>query len=131
MKKHKNQKKLFVSLHIILLIYSLVGCFSKTAALSDFLSIKFIVCYAAMILMLGIYAIAWQQIIRRMQLTTAYANKAVTVVWGIVWGLLFFGEDITVGKVIGAVFIMAGIVLYAAADNTDSNNGEYEEGQTE
>lgn len=131
MKKHRNQKKLFISLHIILLIYSLGGYFSKTAALSDFLSIKFMVCYAVMILILGIYAIAWQQIIRSMPLTTAYANKAVTVVWGIVWGLLFFGEDITVGKIIGAVFIMAGIILYAAADNTDSNNNEHEEGQTE
>ena len=120
---------MFVSLHIILLIYSLVSCFSKTAALSDFLSIKFIACYAAMILMLGIYAIAWQQIIRKMPLTTAYANKAVTVVWGIVWGLLFFGEEITVGKIIGAAFIMAGIVLYAAADNKSSDNGEREDGQ--
>ena len=127
----KKYRKMFICLHIILLIYSLGGYFSKTAALSDFLSIKFISCYAMMILILGIYAIAWQQIIRRMPLTTAYANKAVTVVWGIVWGVFFFDEEITVGKIIGTVFIVIGIILYAVADNIDSHNGECEDRQIE
>ena len=51
-----------------------------------------------------------------MPLTVAFANKAVTVVWGIVWGFVFFKEPITTGKVVGAVLVIVGIVMYALAD---------------
>lgn len=46
-----------------------------------------------------------------MPLMVAFANKAVTVVWGIVWGWLFFGETVTVPKIIGAIIIIGGILL--------------------
>ena len=42
-----------------------------------------------------------------------YANKAVTVIWGMIWGVLFFRERITFSKVLGAVFVMAGIIIFA------------------
>ena len=48
---------------------------------------------------------------------TAYANKAVTVVWGILLGLAVFGEAVTPRQVIGAVIIICGIVLFVRADN--------------
>ena len=87
------------------------------AAGYDFLSVKFCLCYGGLILILGIYAICWQQIIKRIPLTLAYANKAVTVIWGMIWGVLFFGENITVTKVIGAVIVIAGVILYSLEDN--------------
>ena len=55
-----------------------------------------------------------------MPLTLAYANKAVTVIWGMVWGVLFFGESITVTKAIGAVVVIFGVVLYSFEDNKKS-----------
>ena len=67
-------------------------------------------------MILGVYALAWQQVIKRMPLTTAYANKAVTVVWGMVWGMILFGESITPQKVLGAAVIVAGVVLYAFSE---------------
>ena len=51
-----------------------------------------------------------------MSLTTAFANKAATVVWGIVWGKLFFGESITIGKLVGAFLVILGVVVFARAD---------------
>ena len=60
------------------------------AAGYSFLSLPFIFWYGLVILNLGIYAVVWQQIIKHLPLTTAYANKAVTIVWGILWGSLFF-----------------------------------------
>lgn len=72
--------------------------------------------YAIIILLLGFYAIGWQQIIKRLPLTTAFANKAVTVVWGIIWGAVFFQEKVTIGKVIGAILVILGVVVYANAD---------------
>jgi drug/metabolite transporter (DMT)-like permease len=111
--------KTFIALHVILMVYSFGGFFSKTAALSDFLSLKFVMCYGMLILILGIYAIAWQQIIKKVPLTTAYANKAITVVWGLVWGFVFFGEKITKGKLLGVALIVTGIVLFATADKEE------------
>lgn len=84
----KNYKTLIV-LHLMLMIYSMSGIFSKLAAGQPFLSFRFCLYYGAIIALLGLYAIGWQQIIKRMPLTLAFANKAVTTVWGLVWGLLF------------------------------------------
>lgn len=98
------------------MVYSLSSYFSKNASRFPFLSLRFILYYLGVIAILGIYAIGWQQVIKRLPLTTAYANKAVTVVWGMIWGLVFFQEGISVGKVIGAAMVIAGVVLYATAD---------------
>ena len=68
-----------------------------------------------------VYAIGWQQVIKRLPLTMAYANRAVTIVWGIIWGLLFFNEKLNVGKIIGAVIVIAGVLLYV----TESDEGEH------
>ena len=65
------------------------------------------------------YAIGWQQVIKHLPLTTAYANKAVTVVWGILLGMAVFGEAVTPRQVVGAVIIIAGIVLFVRADNEE------------
>ena len=61
--------------------------------------------------------VGWQQVIKHLPLTIAYANKAVTVVWGILLGLAVFGEAVTPRQVIGAVIIICGIVLFVRADN--------------
>lgn len=108
--------KPFIALHIILLLYSACLIFSKLAAAEDFLSTQFIIFYGLVVVLLGIYAIAWQQIIKRLPLTVAYSNKAVTIIWGTIWGALLFHESITVGKAIGAALIMAGIVIYSHAE---------------
>lgn len=96
------------------------GICSKLASRAPFLSFQFCLYYAAIIGLLGLYAIGWQQIIKRLPLTTAFSNKAVTVVWGIIWGAAFFQEPITVKKVVGAALIIAGVVLYARADTASS-----------
>lgn len=116
MKKMKSKVKTLLLLHIMLMIYSMSGICSKLAAGEKFLSIKFCVYYGLIIFLLGFYAIGWQQIIKRLPLTTAFANKAVTVIWGIIWGLLFFSEPITVGKVIGAVLVVLGVVIFAYSE---------------
>ena len=111
-----SRLKMLFALHLLLMVYSTSGILSKLAAGTDFFSPRFIALYLGMLFLLGLYAIGWQQILKRLPLTTAFSNKAVTIVWGIVWGVLFFGESVTVGKVIGAVLIIAGVVLFSIAD---------------
>ncbi len=116
---NKNTKTI-LALNVLLMFFSLGGIFSKLASKQPFLSLKFILCYGALLFIMFVYAIGWQQIIKRLPLTMAYANRAVTIVWGIIWGLLFFNEKLNVGKIIGAVIVIAGVLLYV----TESEEGE-------
>ncbi len=112
----KGRVKTLFALHMLLMVYSTSGILSKLAAGAEFLSMEFCLYYGGVLFLLGIYAIGWQQILKRLPLTTAFSNKAVTIVWGIVWGALFFFEPITLPKVIGAFLIIAGVVLFSHAD---------------
>lgn len=111
-------KTLFV-LHLMLLMYSVSDILSKYAGFAEFPSWQFLLLYAGVIVILGIYALGWQQILARLPLTTAYSNRAVVVVWGIIWGVIFFGEAITWQKLVGAALIIAGVILFSRADSED------------
>lgn len=115
-----DKLKVLLALHVMLVFYSVSGIMSKLAAGFPFMSLGFIACYGGMVLVLGVYALGWQQVIKRIPLTTAYANRAVTVVWGIVWGALLFGEGITLPKVVGAAIVLCGVALFAVADGDDA-----------
>ena len=116
----KNTKTI-LALNVLLMFFSLGGIFSKLASKQSFLSLKFILCYGSLLFIMFVYAIGWQQVIKRLPLTMAYANRAITIVWGIIWGLLFFNEKLNVGKIIGAVIVIAGVLLYV----TESEEGEH------
>ena len=105
-----------IALHILLLVYSFTSFFSKNAAQQEFFSPAFIAFYAGMIVVLGIYAVGWQQVIKHLPLTFAFANKAVTVAWGMLWGVVFFHEVVTPLMIVGAVVVMAGVALFSYAD---------------
>ena len=118
----KSKLKVLFLLHIMLMIYSMSGICSKKAAGVEFLSLEFCIYYGIIIALLGFYAIGWQQIIKRLPLTTAFANKAVTVVWGIIWGFVFFKEAVTIGKIIGAILVIIGVILYAYAEEGEKSD---------
>ena len=119
----KNTKTI-LALNALLMFFSLGGIFSKLASRQPFLSLKFILCYGILLLIMFVYAIGWQQVIKRLPLTTAYANRAVTIVWGIIWGLLIFNEKLNAGKVIGAFIVIAGVILYVTEPDKEVNNKE-------
>ena len=124
--KQTSNVKMYVLLHALMFLFSLSPVCSKLAGRQPLLSLPFFFFYGLVIVILGIYALAWQQVIKRMPLTTAYANKAVTVVWGMVWGMLLFGESITPQKVLGAAVIVAGVVLYAFAEPEQKEESAHE-----
>ncbi|MCR5301523.1 MAG: EamA family transporter [Lachnospiraceae bacterium] len=125
----KTKYKYMILLHLILALYSVTGIASKFAAGEEFLSPKFILFYGIVLAGLFIYAFFWQQVIKHMPLITAYANKGVTVVWGIVWGYLIFSEEISVKKLLGACVIIAGIVLIVTADAADETAALSKDGE--
>ena len=110
------KQKTYLLLHLLFLIYAASSVCGKLAAGETFLSPRFLLFYGGMLLFLAVYALGWQQAIKRLSLTVAYASKAVTVIWGLIAGLLFFGEQLSPGKVIGAVMVIAGVILFAFSD---------------
>ncbi len=123
-KKNKNKRKMtdLLILHIMFMVFSLGGVASKTAAGSEFLSFKFILFYGIVLFILFVYAIVWQQMLKGLPLVTAYANKAVTVAWGLIWGYIFFGEGITAKKIIGAAIVITGVIVVVSADDDKSRD---------
>jgi len=106
----------FVLLHVLLLVYSFSDIASKLASGKPFLSLEFILFYGMVIGLLGLYAIFWQQILKKIPLITAYANKSVTIIWGMVFGALIFKEQISWNQILGAIIIIIGVYFVVLED---------------
>lgn len=109
--KNKSAIKPFLLLHLAVLILSLSTVCSKFAANQDFMSFSFITLYGGVILTLGIYAIIWQQVLKRIPLTTAFVNKSATLFWSLLWGVLLFNEAISPSMIIGILVVFLGVIL--------------------
>ena len=112
-------------MHISLFFVSLSGVCSKLASgyTDNIFSLQFIFWFGLVFVIMFGYAIIWQQILKRMPLTVAYANKPVTLIWGIIWGKLIFDEKITCSLNLGACFNIEGIYLVTSGDK-EENGGE-------
>ena len=117
MKQKKINIRDYALLHIILLLYSFGAICSKMAASHKFLSLGFCIFYGLVLLDLAVYAILWQQVLKKFPLTIAFANKAIMIIWGILWGFAFFNESISAKQVAGAIVIMIGICLVVSDEN--------------
>ena len=103
--------KKYIVIQSAVLVYSLSTIPSKLASNESFLSVKFCVYYGLIVFLLGIYAIIWQQILKRTPLTIAYINKATTIIWSMVIGRVVFSEKITFINIIGAFIVLIGIII--------------------
>lgn len=119
----KNRKLLtFILMHFGFLIYSLYSLFGKFASSYDFLSFNFCFIYCVLILILFIYAIIWQQVLKVFELSIATANKAMTIIWGIIWSFLFFNEEITPKKIIATLIIISGILVLSISEKSEKKD---------
>ena len=114
--KSKSQVPYFLILHLLLVFYSLSGICSKMASGEKFLSFRFVLFYGFLICILGVYAIVWQQILKHIPLTTAFCNKSVGIIWGILWGYLFFHEAVKWNMLLGAAIVIVGVVIVVMSD---------------
>lgn len=113
---NRPKRKKYLLLHGIVLLYSLAAVCSKLAASAELGSPAFFSWYAVALVLLGIYAIAWQQVLKSLSLVAAYANRGAAIIWGMLWGMLLFAEHISVGMLVGAVVVFVGILVVATAD---------------
>lgn len=109
-KKNQIIKQILV-LQIIIVIYTFAGVAGKFAAQQELFSLQFLALYGVEIAILGVYAILWQQVIKRIDLSIAYANRAVAIIWSLLWAVVLFNEQVTLTNVIGGIIIIIGTII--------------------
>lgn len=100
-----------ILLQIVVIIYTLTSIVGRLASGTEILSMEFILFYGLDVFILGVYAICWQQMIKRFDLSVAYANRAMAILWTAIWSTLIFRDKLSAKQVIGIVIVMIGTVV--------------------
>lgn len=108
-----NKFTTYASLVGINLFYACVTIFTKYASQHELLSVSYCLGLVGAIGVMGTYAIGWQQILKHVELSTAYMFKGTSLIFIMLLAWMLFGEQITLNNIIGACVIIIGIVLYA------------------
>lgn len=119
----RTRIKNIILLQGVVVIYTLSGIMSKNASANGGNLVKFLTFFGLEFLLLAVYAVLWQQMIKRFELSVAYANRSMAVLWSMLWAVLFFHDEITVKNMIGVLLVTVGTVII----NTDVKNTEGDE----
>lgn len=98
---------------ISFLIYSSSGIFLKMTSLQDFPSLSSIFFFLMVVLTLAIYAVLWQIVLKRIPLAQAFLFKSITIIYSFCFAYAIFGESISWKNMLGALFIIFGIIINA------------------
>ena len=97
------------------MLYACVGICTKMASLCVPFSWPYLSWFAGAVALIGTYALLWQQVLRRIELSTAYMFKGTTLIFTMLIAALLFGEAITIPNIVGSIIIITGITLLARA----------------
>ncbi len=75
------------------------------------LSVPYILCLCGIIFVLGVYAVLWQQVLKKIELSVAMSHKPIVLVFGTLWAVCFFGESLSIKFFIGLALILTGLVV--------------------
>lgn len=114
--ERKNMKKKIsgrdiLFLQAVIIVYTCSSIAAKLAAGCELFSLKFCLFYGIEIVILGVYALLWQQVIKRFELSVAYANRAMVIVWSMLWAALIFKEQLTVSNIAGILLVVTGTFI--------------------
>ena len=118
----KNNILHIALMHAGFFLYSGYAILGKLASKEEFLSLNFFALYGCVFVLLGFYAIIWQQVLKHFSLVTAVANKTVTIIWGILFGKLIFDEQIKPNMIVGSVIILFGIAILCTEKENNRNS---------
>ena len=93
--ENKLTLRSLLALQGAVILYSFADVAAKLASAHPFLSGGYVLWIGAEVLILGVYALCWQQIIKR--------------VWTTLWAALLFRETITLKNLLGIGILFAGI----------------------
>ena len=113
-------------LQAVVVIYTLSSVVAKFATGKELFSFSFFLFYGIEVAILGVYAMLWQQMIKRFDLSVAYANRAMALLWSAIWAVVLFHENLIGKQLLGIAFVIIGTVIV----NTDQSPKEKKEEQT-
>ncbi|MBQ1993751.1 MAG: EamA family transporter [Lachnospiraceae bacterium] len=116
LKKIKN----IVMLQAVIIIYTFSSIMSKKASQQGSDMIKALFFFGMTFVILGIYAICWQQMIKKFELSIAYANRSMAIFWSMIWARLFFNDQITFKNIVGVIIVFVGTLII----NFDTSKSE-------
>lgn len=94
-------------------LYACVSLFTKYASQHEFMSWNYMLWLVGAVGVMGVYAVLWQQVLKRIELSMAYMFKGTSIVFVMLLAYVLFGEQITWNNILGAIIIIVGIVLFA------------------
>lgn len=107
----KKKVKDVILLQGVVVIYTLSSIMSKNASASGGSLVRFLFFFGLELVLLAVYAVLWQQMLKRFELSAAYANRSMAVLWSMLWAVLFFHDEITVKNIIGVLLVTIGTVI--------------------
>jgi len=107
----KTTWKHIVQLQAVVVIYTISSVMAKLASAHEDDWQRFLLFFGLEFVLLGIYAILWQQMIKRFELSVAYSNRAMAIVWSMIWAVIFFHDRITLRNLLGVALVVAGILI--------------------
>ncbi len=106
-KTKKITLKSILGLQGIVMIYTGSSIFAKLASGQE--EIRGLLLYTGLeFVCLAVYALLWQQALKRFELSVAYANRAMVLLWTMLWAALVFHETVTVQNLLGVLLVIAG-----------------------
>lgn len=120
--KRKIWVKNIILLQAVIVIYTFNSVVAKLASGKEMFSLPFFAFYALEIMILGIYALLWQQMIKRFDLSVAYANRAMALLWSTLWAVLLFHETFGIRQIIGILLVVAGTMVVNSEGKETAKN---------
>ena len=111
MKKNGVSIKNVIQLQAVIIIYTISSIMAKFASANNGEPLRFILFFGLEFVFLGIYALLWQQMIKKFDLSVAYANRSMALLWSMIWAVIFFHDRITVKHIIGVILVMIGTII--------------------
>lgn len=108
--------KTVIKLQMVVLIYTFASIFAKLASGEKIFSLSFFLFTGLELAVLFLYALVWQQVMKKTELTVAYANREMYLLWSLLWAVVFFDNEITPANVIGCVLVIAGTMVITGED---------------
>lgn len=103
-------------LQLIIIIYTFSSICAKLASGQETI-LRLLLFTGLEFLCLAVYAILWQQAIKKFDLSVAYANRAMVLLWSMIWAVLVFHDTITLKNILGVALVIAGTFVI----NTEKN----------
>lgn len=106
-----NKRNLYTLAILAIVFESLSSSVLKMSKDYPVLSPMYLFWFGVALGILALYAVAWQLLLERLPLTTAYMRKGLTYVLIFVWAQVLFHETITLQQYIGMAIIIVGMVV--------------------